>query len=333
MIWLRSSGSSAIWCASCLVPGPNGSGRIIVNGLEESLARVMAAGCWSELRSFGAAVSDYTAQGEPDRFQVLCHGERGGQCRVVTDAACTTSSMRWPRSPRPSMWVSTPAMPRRPWRSSATCAGAWSCAAASRLPGALAGAAPVQLYDDFAHHPTAIRTTVDGLAAQGRRVGADSGRVRAAHQHHETRRHEGPAALEPGRGRSGVLPFRRSGLGCRRGAGAAGRQGHGGATTSTRWCAQVLAAVRPGDQILCMSNGGFGGIHQKLIDALQARRRAAPQARSRRLTVGLTPARGQPSPAAAVPAVPSLRARAAPPPLRTGSPAVPANGPSPGRHR
>ena len=33
---------------------------------------------------------------------------------------------------------------------------------------------------------------------------------------------------------------------------------------------QVLAAVRAGDQILCMSNGGFGGIHQKLLARLQA---------------------------------------------------------------
>ena len=31
---------------------------------------------------------------------------------------------------------------------------------------------------------------------------------------------------------------------------------------------QVLAAVQPGDQLLCMSNGGFGGVHQKLLDAL-----------------------------------------------------------------
>ena len=37
----------------------------------------------------------------------------------------------------------------------------------------------------------------------------------------------------------------------------------------------VVAEVRPGDQILCMSNGGFGGIHQKLIDAMQARRPVA----------------------------------------------------------
>src|SRR5258706_8732929 len=47
------------------------TGRVVVNGLEESLARVLHMGCWSEQRSFGAAVSDYTAQGEPHSFDVI----------------------------------------------------------------------------------------------------------------------------------------------------------------------------------------------------------------------------------------------------------------------
>ena len=34
---------------------------------------------------------------------------------------------------------------------------------------------------------------------------------------------------------------------------------------------QVQAAARPGDDLLCMSNGGFGGIHARLLEALQAR--------------------------------------------------------------
>ena len=36
---------------------------------------------------------------------------------------------------------------------------------------------------------------------------------------------------------------------------------------------RIVATARPGDHILCMSNGGFGGIHLKLLDALRA---AAP---------------------------------------------------------
>ena len=58
--------------------GPHGSGRVIVNGLEESLARVLHAGCWSEVCSFGAAVSDFTAIGEADNFEVLYQGRQAG---------------------------------------------------------------------------------------------------------------------------------------------------------------------------------------------------------------------------------------------------------------
>jgi UDP-N-acetylmuramate: L-alanyl-gamma-D-glutamyl-meso-diaminopimelate ligase len=34
---------------------------------------------------------------------------------------------------------------------------------------------------------------------------------------------------------------------------------------------QVLAAAQPGDQVVCMSNGGFGGIHDLLLAGLRAR--------------------------------------------------------------
>ena len=51
-----------------------GTGRVVVNGLEESLDRVLHQGCWSEVRSFGAAVSDFTALGEAHAFDVLQAG-------------------------------------------------------------------------------------------------------------------------------------------------------------------------------------------------------------------------------------------------------------------
>jgi UDP-N-acetylmuramate: L-alanyl-gamma-D-glutamyl-meso-diaminopimelate ligase len=60
-------------------PGAHGSGRVVVNGLEESLARVLHMGCWSEVRSFGAAVSDFTAQGEASDFELLLQGQSVGR--------------------------------------------------------------------------------------------------------------------------------------------------------------------------------------------------------------------------------------------------------------
>ncbi|MBP6751566.1 MAG: UDP-N-acetylmuramate:L-alanyl-gamma-D-glutamyl-meso-diaminopimelate ligase, partial [Alicycliphilus sp.] len=51
------------------------SGRVVVNGLEESLARVLHSGCWSAVASFGSTVSDFSARGEPHDFEVLQRGE------------------------------------------------------------------------------------------------------------------------------------------------------------------------------------------------------------------------------------------------------------------
>jgi len=42
------------------------------------------------------------------------------------------------------------------------------------------------------------------------------------------------------------------------------------ADTLDQLLAQVKAVARPGDHLLCMSNGGFGGIHARLLEALKA---------------------------------------------------------------
>ena len=126
----------------------------------------------------------------------------------------------------------------------------------------------ITVYDDFAHHPTAIRTTVEGLR---RRIGPGPrilAGVRAPLQHHETRRHEAqlPWSLE-----KADLAFCHSG-----GLGWDAREALAPmgaralvADSIDALVAQVTTAARPGDHIVCMSNGGFGGIHLKLLQALQ----------------------------------------------------------------
>ena len=52
------------------------TGRVVTNGLEESLTRVLNQGCWSEVRNFGSAVSDFSAEGDPSDFAVLHHGKK-----------------------------------------------------------------------------------------------------------------------------------------------------------------------------------------------------------------------------------------------------------------
>jgi len=80
-------------------------------------------------------------------------------------------------------------------------------------------ASPV--YDDFAHHPTAIDTTVAGLRRKGREVTHPRG-TGTALQHHEARRDERCPAGQFEGCRSGVLLRRQPWLGCARCAGPLG---------------------------------------------------------------------------------------------------------------
>ena len=125
----------------------------------------------------------------------------------------------------------------------------------------------VTVYDDFAHHPTAIDASLAGAARQGRQRAHPRG-ARAALEHDEARRDEGGAARKPRARRSRVLLRREPRLGRGRRARAARRQGGRPSTTSTRSSTRSPREARPGDHVLVMSNGGFGGIHGKLLAAL-----------------------------------------------------------------
>ena len=126
----------------------------------------------------------------------------------------------------------------------------------------------VTVYDDFAHHPTAIATTVAGLRA---RVGA--ARILAVLEPRSntmklgTMKAELPGSLKDADRVYGYA----GGLGWDLGAALAPL---GDKAASFDDLAALVAAVtrdaRPGDQVLVMSNGGFGGVHQKLLDALAA---------------------------------------------------------------
>jgi UDP-N-acetylmuramate: L-alanyl-gamma-D-glutamyl-meso-diaminopimelate ligase len=246
--------------------GPHGSGRVIVNGLEESLARVLHAGCWSEVRSFGTAVSDYSAVGEPVHFEVLFRGQPVGvvdwslsgvhnqlnalaaiaaaaHVGVAHDAAARALGRF--RSVRRRMEVSGTAM-------------------LADAP----GGALVTVYDDFAHHPTAIRTTVDGL----RHVVGPGARILALFEPRSNTMKLGAMKAQlPWSLEQADLAFcHTGGLGWDAAQALAplGARAHLGVDID-ELVRQVVAVARAGDHILCMSNGGFGGIHQKLLDALR----------------------------------------------------------------
>ena len=233
------------------------TGRVVTNGLEESLARVLHQGCWSEVRSFGAAVSDFTAQGEPHHFQVLQHGKPvavvewalGGVHNQLNALAAIAAADH----------VGVPA------DVAARALGAFQNV--KRRMEIIGSARGITVYDDFAHHPTAIRTTVDGLR---RRIGASQRILAVFEPRSNTMKLGAMKAQLPWSLEDADLAFCHSGgLGwdARKTLEPMGIRVQV-ADTIDALVAQVVAATEPGDHILCMSNGGFGGIHAKLLKAL-----------------------------------------------------------------
>ena len=232
------------------------SGRVVVNGLEESLSRVMHSGCWSEVRSFGAAVSDFSALGEPGDFEVLQAG------RVVAHVRWTLGGVHNQLNALAAI-AAAEHVGVSPHTAAQALGTFQNVKRRMEVRGTVHG---ITVLDDFAHHPTAMRTTIDGLRRQ---VG--QARILAVFEPRSntmklgTMKAQLPWSLE-----QADLAFCHSG-------GLGWDAGEALAPMGTRAVVadnidalvqQVMEQTRSGDQILCMSNGGFGGIHQKLLDAL-----------------------------------------------------------------
>ncbi|MBE9608990.1 UDP-N-acetylmuramate:L-alanyl-gamma-D-glutamyl-meso-diaminopimelate ligase [Chitinilyticum piscinae] len=233
------------------------SGRVIVNGREESLKRVLARGCWSEVEHFG--VPDGWSIGErfDDGFEVLLAGQLQGRLvwpllgeHNALNALAAIAAARH-IGVTPEVAISALAEFRNVKRR-------------MEIKGTVNG---VTVYDDFAHHPTAIATTVAGLRAK---VG--SARILAVLEPRSNTMKLGTMkdAL-PGSLQDADLVFC---YGKNLGWSPADALLPLGETAQSfddleQLVTAVSAAARPGDQVLVMSNGGFGGVHQKLLAALE----------------------------------------------------------------
>jgi UDP-N-acetylmuramate: L-alanyl-gamma-D-glutamyl-meso-diaminopimelate ligase len=128
----------------------------------------------------------------------------------------------------------------------------------------------VAVFDDFAHHPTAIKTTLEGARAQ-----QPHARITAIIEprsntmklgvHKETLKQACASAnkvywLEPESANWSL-----------KGTAATGTTEHHLCRTTAEIVAKVAAAAVPGEQVIVMSNGSFDGIHHKLLDALRGR--------------------------------------------------------------
>ncbi|WP_019141938.1 UDP-N-acetylmuramate:L-alanyl-gamma-D-glutamyl-meso-diaminopimelate ligase [Noviherbaspirillum massiliense] len=241
-----------------------GVGRLIVNGREASLERVIARGCWSEKERFGVAEDaagwSLTEHGDGS-FDVLFNGDLLG-------------TVRWSLTGEHNRLNALAAI------GAARHAGVPAVQAIESLSrfenvkrrmevrGAVNG---ITVYDDFAHHPTAIATTVAGLR---KKVGG--ARILAVLEPRSNTMKLGTMkeAL-PGSLVDADLVF---GYGAKSGKDALGwnlgealeplGERAGAYDDITALVQAIVKAARQGDHILVMSNGGFGGVHQKILDAL-----------------------------------------------------------------
>jgi UDP-N-acetylmuramate: L-alanyl-gamma-D-glutamyl-meso-diaminopimelate ligase len=128
----------------------------------------------------------------------------------------------------------------------------------------------IRVYDDFAHHPTAVALTIDGVRRQ-----AEPGRIVAVLEPRSNTMRLGVHREELAESLAGAdrvflyqpagQDFQLDGVAAALGDKAA-VQGALPALVDA-----LLAELRAGDRVLIMSNGGFGGLHERLLSALRAR--------------------------------------------------------------
>ncbi|MCE2657199.1 MAG: UDP-N-acetylmuramate:L-alanyl-gamma-D-glutamyl-meso-diaminopimelate ligase [Rubrivivax sp.] len=233
--------------------------RIVVNARDDALKRVLQRACYSEVQRFGTRREEpggLCARGEADAFDVLRGSLKLG--RVEWNLIGEHNQLNALAAIGAAEHLGV--------------APAEACEALARFENVrrrmeLRGeAGGVKVYDDFAHHPTAMRTTINGLR---RKVGLQ--RVLAVFEPRSNTMKLGamkaqlPWALE-----EADLSF------CLQGdwgwSAAEALQPMGRQAVVADSVPALVAAIarvaKPGDHILCMSNGGFGGIHDSLLKAL-----------------------------------------------------------------
>lgn len=236
-----------------------GEGLILTPADDGNLDEVLAMGCWTPLERFAGddGWSRRLLADDGRRFEVLWQGESQGTVEWellgehnVSNALAAIGAARHSGIPA-AQAIEALAQFKNVKRR-------------MELRGRVGD---ITVYDDFAHHPTAIATTLDGLR---KRVGM--ARI--------------IAVLEPRSNTMRMGVHRETLLPSLAGADRAfiytpadlGWQLPHDAPETVTACsdfdellAQVVQEAGPGDHILMMSNGGFGGIHNKLLEALEKR--------------------------------------------------------------
>jgi UDP-N-acetylmuramate: L-alanyl-gamma-D-glutamyl-meso-diaminopimelate ligase len=251
-------------------------GRLVVNGEDARLAEVLAMGCWTPVETFGLdparAASQHSRQpAEPafDWTARLVHED--GSAFMIVHAGRELGELRWPLLGRHNVMNALAAL------ASAHAVGVDVAAilpvladfrSVKRRMELLGEVGGVTVYDDFAHHPTAIATTLSGLRA---RVGR--ARIVVAMEPRSASMRSGAHAdaLAPSlAGADAVVFLQRPELAWDAAKVLAGLRGEGVAVADADALLEALRArARAGDHVVFMSNGGFDGAPLRFLEALR----------------------------------------------------------------
>ena len=239
-----------------------GNGRLIVNATDARLAEVLAMGCWTPVETFGIGCGDWQAdllESDGSVFTVRHHGQLIGEVRwallgnhsVMNALAALAAAHAAGASPQELLpaFGTFESVKRR-----------------MELVGEVNG---VRVYDDFAHHPTAIATTLAGLRAK---VG--NGRILVALEPRSNSMRQGvhAEALAPSLADADRVVFlHRPELPWDAAQVMAALGGRGRSVPSVDALIVALATeVRQGDQVVFMSNGGFEAAPRRFVERLTA---------------------------------------------------------------
>ena len=236
-------------------------GLVVSNGKEESLKRVIEKGCWTPVEQFGTDADWQAANAQGDgSFDVMYKNMPQG--RVTWDLLGEHNRMNALASIAAARHVGVSV--------EVSVAALSEFKNVKRRMETKGMVNNITVYDDFAHHPTAIETTVAGLRAK---VGAarDGARILAVLEPRSNTMKLGvmknalPASLKD----ADLVFCYGANLGWD--ATEALKPIANKAKTFddlTMLVNAISAAAKSGDHILVMSNGGFGGVHQKILDSL-----------------------------------------------------------------
>lgn len=268
-----------------------GEGCLVVNGADTNLARVLQQGCWSSVEKFdspdgwrGVPHPGPLAEGEGEHRLSLRERADAQRPGEVPSATKTLDTFELLIKGKSRGIVQSPLAGTHN-RSNTLAALAAATHAGAPLDKLLKGleqfrnvkrrlelvgeACGVKVYDDFAHHPTAIEVTIDAIKKQ------KGGRILAVLEPRSNTMRMGSHAEELAHSlraadRCFVLARPDLKWDAKAALAGVGERLHVHAELDAL-IAAIVAEAREGDRVLVMSNGDFGGIHQKLVSALTQR--------------------------------------------------------------